>query len=173
MWKIGSAVLLKTEILPIQPSLWLHLQLYIQITVWTKRKNPQTIWPILLESTISVKNVLKSIPLEIPPWNIKKPQVTLQLNKLPYTKTHPSAHLENFHTILLHHPDYQYIFTDGSKDRNKTAYVAVLKKRSQESSSYEKLQKYMPLTLLSTSFLGTNNKFIIHWLALCINITEK
>ena len=47
--------------------------------------------PILLESTISVTNVHKSMLLQIPPWIIKKPQVILQLNKFPKTKTHPST----------------------------------------------------------------------------------
>ena len=125
MWKIGSAVLHKTEILPIQPSPRLHLQSQIQATVWTKRKTikPFGLWMelILQESTISVTNVHKSILPQIPPW-------IFQLNKLPKTKTHPSTYLEKFHTILFHHLDHQYIFTDGSKDSNKTACAAILKK---------------------------------------------
>ena len=97
-----------------------------------KKKKNQTIWPsdgpILQESAISVTNVHKSILPQIPPWIIKKPQVILQLNKLYKTKTHPSTYLEKFHTILLHHPDHQYIFMDGSKDNNKTACAAVFNK---------------------------------------------
>ena len=71
---------------------------------------------------------LKSILPEIPPWIIKKPQVILQLNKLHKTKKDPSTYLEKFHTILLHHPDHQYIFTYDSKDNFKTACAAVLSK---------------------------------------------
>ena len=82
--------------------------------------------PILQESAISVTNVHKSILQQIPPWIIKKTQVILQLNKFHTTKTHPRSYLENFHTILLHHPDHQYLFTNGSKDNNKTAGAAVL-----------------------------------------------
>ena len=84
--------------------------------------------PILQESAISVMNVHKSILPQIPSWIIKKPQLILQLNKLPKTKTHPSTYLEKFHSILLHHPDHQYIFMDGSKDCNKTVCAAVLNK---------------------------------------------
>ena len=84
--------------------------------------------PILKESTISLANVHKSIITQTPPWIIKKPKVILQLSELPKTKTHPSTYIEKFHTILLHHPDHQYIFTDGSKDNNKTACAAVLNK---------------------------------------------
>ena len=70
--------------------------------------------PILQESAISVTKVHKSVLLQIPPWIIKKPRVILQLNKLHKMKTHPSTYLEKFHSILLHHPDHQYIFTVGS-----------------------------------------------------------
>ena len=83
---------------------------------------------ILHESKISITNVYKSILPQIPPWIIKKNQVILQLNKLPKTKTHRSTYVEKFHPILLHHPDHQYIFTDGSKDSNKTARTVVLNK---------------------------------------------
>ena len=82
--------------------------------------------PILKESTLSLANVHKSIITQIPPWMIKKPKVILQLSELPKTKAHPSTYIEKFHTIFLHHPDHQYIFTDGSKDSNKTACTAVL-----------------------------------------------
>ena len=84
--------------------------------------------PVLKESTISLANVYKSIITQIPPWIIKKPKVILQLSELPKTKTHPSTYIEKFHTILLHHPDHQYIFTDSTKDNNKTACAAVLNK---------------------------------------------
>ena len=39
-----------------------------------------------------------------------------------------STYLEKFHAILLYYPDHQYIFTDGSKDNNKTACAAILNK---------------------------------------------
>ena len=83
--------------------------------------------PILQESAISVTNVYKTILPQIPPWIIKKPQVILQF-KLSKTKTYPNTNLEKFHSIHLHHPDHQYIFTDGSKHSNKTVCATVLNK---------------------------------------------
>ena len=83
---------------------------------------------ILQDSAIPVTNVHKSILPQIPPRIIKNPRVILQLKKFHKTKTHPSIYLENFQTILLHHPDHQYTFTDSSKDNNKTACAAVLNK---------------------------------------------
>ena len=82
-----------------------------------------------------VKRWLRSITQNWNPYNHKyhlgsqkNPQVIHQLSKLPKTKTHPTTYLETFHNIILHHPDHQYRFTDGSKDNNKTACVPVLNK---------------------------------------------
>ena len=84
--------------------------------------------PILQESTIFLINIHESILPQKPPWTIKNPKVILQLNELPKTKTHPSTYQEKLHNILQQHPNYLYIFTDGSKDNNKTACTAVLNK---------------------------------------------
>ena len=84
--------------------------------------------PIIQESTTSLTNIHKSILPQIPPWTIKKPKVILQSNEVHKTKTHPSTYQEKFHRILQQHPDYLYIFTDGSKDNHKTACATVLNK---------------------------------------------
>ena len=65
---------------------------------------------------------------QTPSWIIKTPQVILKLNEHFKTKTHPSTYQEKFPNILQHHPDQLNVFTDGSKDNNKTAYAAVLNK---------------------------------------------
>ena len=36
--------------------------------------------------------------------------------------------MKEFNNILQHHSDHLYVFTDGSKDNNKTASAAVLNK---------------------------------------------
>ena len=91
--------------------------------------------------------------------SLKKPLVILQLNKLHKTKTHPSTYLEKFHTILLHHSDHQYIFADGSKDNNKTAYATVLNKTIHKKALPMK-SFIFTAEVCATTFLGTN-KFII------------
>ena len=60
--------------------------------------------------------------------SLKNPEVIFELNELPKTRTHHSTYQEKFHNILQHHPNYQYIFTDGYKDNDKTACAAVLNK---------------------------------------------
>ena len=84
--------------------------------------------PILQEFSISVQMYRKASNHKYHHGSLKKTQVILQFNKLSKTKTHPNTYLEKFPNILLHHPDHQYIFTDGSKDSNKTAYATVLNK---------------------------------------------
>ena len=84
--------------------------------------------PILKESTILLNNIHKSILPQTPPWIIKNPKVNLQLNQFPKTKTNPFTYREKHQNILQQHPDYLYIYTNGSKDNNKTACAAVLNK---------------------------------------------
>ena len=76
--------------------------------------------PILKESTIPLNNIHKSILPQIPPW--------IQQKQLHKTKTHPFTYQEKHQNILQQHPDYLCIYTDGSKDNDKTACAAVLNK---------------------------------------------
>ena len=82
----------------------------------------------LKESNISLSNIHESILPQTSSWIIKKPEVIFELNELPKTKTHPITSPEKFHNILQHHPDHLYVFTDGSKDNDKTSCAASLNK---------------------------------------------
>ena len=75
----------------------------------------------LKESNISLNDIHESILPQIPP-------VIFGLNELPKTKTHPITYQKKFHNILQHHPNHLYVFTDGSKNHDKTACTAVLNK---------------------------------------------
>ena len=132
MWKTGSPILHMAEILPIQPSSWLHLQPEIQATFWKKRK---TIKPFglqmkstLQESKIPLNNIHESTFPQTLPWIIKISKVILEVNEHSKTKTHPSTYQEKFNNILQHHPNHLYVFMDGSKYNNKAACAAVLNK---------------------------------------------
>ena len=82
----------------------------------------------LRESKILLNKIHESTFPQTPPWIIKTPKVILELNEISKTKTHPCTNQEKFHNILQHHPDHLYVFTDGSKDNNKTACAVVLNK---------------------------------------------
>ena len=120
----------------------------------------------LQESKIPLNNMHESTFLQTPPWIIKTPQVILELNEHTKTKTHPSTYQEKFHNILQHHPDHLYIFTDGSKDNNKTACAAVLNKTilkktlSIESSIFTAEARAIDLAL-NIILKSKHKKFII------------
>ena len=83
---------------------------------------------ILKKASIPLDNIHKSTLPQIPPWIIKNPKVNLQLNQPHKTKTHPFTYQEKHQNILQQYPNYLCIYTDGSKDHNKTARAAVLNK---------------------------------------------
>ena len=84
--------------------------------------------PIFKEPTIALNNIYKEILQQMPTWIIKNSKVNLQLNQLHKTKTHPFTYQEKHQNILQQHPDYLCIYTDRSKDNNKTVCAAVLNK---------------------------------------------
>ena len=96
MWKTGSPLLHKTQLVPIQPSLWLHHQHKIQAIFWkTKEKSVKPfnfrMTSTLQESKISLRNKHGSILPQTPPWIIRNLEVILEL-KTPQNKN-PSLHL--------------------------------------------------------------------------------
>ena len=114
----------------------------------------------------------------MPPWIIKKPRIIFQLNKLHKTKTHPSTYLEKFNTIRLHHPDHQYILTDGSKNNYKTACAAVFNKTIHKKALPLKSSIYnaevcaidLALNIISRD---KHNKFIIFSDSLSVLTSRK
>ena len=117
---------------PIQPSLRLHLQTQIQTTVWTKRKSSNRLafgWNIFSKNPqFLLQMYIKASNHKCHLGSLKTTSNSL-IKQTPHNKN-TSQHLsgKKFLTIVLHHPDHQYIFTDGSKDSNKTACDAVLNK---------------------------------------------
>ena len=80
--------------------------------------------------------------------------------------------------MLFHHPDHQYIFTDGSKDNNKTVCAAVLhetiykKALPMKSSIFNAEVCAIDLTLNIFS-TDKHNKFIIFSDSLSVLISLK
>ena len=81
--------------------------------------------PTLEESKLSISNIHESIIPKILPKIIEKPTEILELSELSKTKTHPSTYQNKFHSILEYHPNHFDIFTNGSKDNDKTACAAI------------------------------------------------
>ena len=122
---------------------------------------------ILEETDISLTSIHDTIHLSSPPWLLKQPVVILDLNQLPKDKTHPLIYQEKLNNIQEICPNYQHIYTDGSKSNYGTGYEAVLHKKSlkkclpKEASifSAEIYAINLVLDLISTS---NSKKFIIH-----------
>ena len=122
---------------------------------------------ILEEIDISLTSIHDTIHLSSPPWLLKLTVVILDLNKLPKNKTHPLIYEEKLNNIQETHPNYQHIYTDGSKSNFGTGCAAVLNKISLEkclpkNASIFSAENYainLALDLISTS---CSKKFIIH-----------
>ena len=119
------------------------------------------------ETDISLTSIHDTIHLSSPPWLLKQPVIILDLNKLPKNKTHPLIYQEKLNNIQEIYPNYQHIYTDGSKSNFGTGCGAVLHKKSlkkclpKEASifSAEIYAINLALGLISTS---NSKKFIIH-----------
>ena len=122
---------------------------------------------ILEETDISLTSIYDTIYLNSPPWLLKQLVIILDLNKLPKNKTHPLIYQEKLNNIQKIYPNYQHIYTDGSKSNFGTGCEAVLHKKSlkkchpKEASlfSAEIYAINLALDLISTSNFKT---FIIH-----------
>ena len=108
---------------------------------------------ILEETDISLTNIHDTIHLSSPPWLLKQPVVILDLNKLPKNKTHPLIYQEKLNNIQEIYPNYQHIYTDGSKSNFGTGCGAVLHKKS--------LKKCLPkeASLFSAEIYAINMEF--------------
>ena len=76
--------------------------------------------PILEEADISLTNIHDTVQLSSSPWLLKQPVVILDLSKLTKKNTHPLIYHEKLHNIQEKYPNYSHIYTDGSKDSNRT-----------------------------------------------------
>ena len=70
---------------------------------------------ILEETDISLTSIHDTIHLSSSPWLIKQPIFILDLNKLPKNKIHPLIYQEELNNIQEIYPNYEHIYTDGSK----------------------------------------------------------
>ena len=59
--------------------------------------------------------------MKTPPWKLTVPTICLDLWKYKKSETDPTLYRLHYYELLESFTDYTYIFTDGSKDRDKTA----------------------------------------------------
>ena len=92
---------------------------------------------ILEETDISLTSIHNTKHLSSPPWLLKQPIVIIELNELPTIKNHPLIYQEKLNNIQGIYPNYQHIYTDGSKSNFGTGCGVVLHKKSMKNLCYK------------------------------------
>ena len=96
------------------------------------RNKPNMIEPLGIRLPPHLENMeveLDSISVlstpECPPWLLQEPQILLDLAQFKKGDTCPEVFQSNLCEIVANYPHHQHIFTDGSKEDNRTAMAFV------------------------------------------------
>ena len=81
--------------------------------------------PTLNSAGIKVRNIQSNSILNIPPWTIKQPEVLFTLTTDKKETTDSSIFRTKFQELSSKYPDFQHIYTDGSKDGPNVASACV------------------------------------------------
>ena len=81
--------------------------------------------PTLNSAGIKVRNIQSNSILNIPPWTIKQPKVLFTLTTDKKETTDSSIFRTKFQELSSEYPDFQHIYTDGSKDGPNVASACV------------------------------------------------
>ena len=97
----------------------------------------------------------------------RKPSVVFSLHSGKKTETNPDLLKQDFHELLLNYADYQHIYTDGSKDKEKVG-CAVLRENDHQtmripdgSSIFTAEAKAIDLALDLVDNCNSHDKFIV------------
>ena len=88
--------------------------------------------PTLNSAGIKVRNIQSSSILNIPPWTIKQPEVLLALTTDKKETTDSSIFRVKFQELSSQYPDFQHIYTDGSKDGLNVTSACVSRTRARK-----------------------------------------
>ena len=125
------------------------------------------IQPLLTSAKINPNTIEEHTVPEIPSWCIRKPSVVFSLHSGKKTETNPDLLKQDFHELLLNYADYQHIYTDGSKDKERVG-CAVLRENDHQtmripdgSSIFTAEAKAIDLALDLVDNCNSHDKFII------------
>ena len=88
--------------------------------------------PTLNFAGIKVRNIQSSSILNIPPWTIKQPEVLFTLTTDKKETSDSSIFRAKFQELSSEYPDFQHIYTDGSKDGPNVASACVSQTRTRK-----------------------------------------
>ena len=89
--------------------------------------------PALNTAGIKVRNIQSNSILNIPPWTIKQPEVLFTLTTDKKEATDSSIFRAKFQELSSQYPDFQHIYTDGSKDETDGRCISLCISDSQVS----------------------------------------
>ena len=131
------------------------------------------IQPLLTSAKINPNTIEEHSVPEIPSWCIRKPPVVFSLHSGKKTETNPDllkiqkSRKLDFHELRLNYADYQHIYTDGSKDKERVG-CAVLRENDHQtmripdgSSIFPAEAKAIDLALDLVDNCNSHDKFII------------
>ena len=90
------------------------------------------IQPLLTSAKINPNTIEENSVPKIPSWCIRKPSVVFSLHSGKKTETNPDSLKLDFHELQLNYADYQHIYTDGSKDKERVG-CAVLRENDHQT----------------------------------------
>ena len=88
--------------------------------------------PALNSAGIKVRNIQTNSILNIPPCTIKQPEVLFTLTTDKKETTDSSIFRAKFQVMSSQYPDFQHIYTDGSKDGSGVASACVSRTRTRK-----------------------------------------
>ena len=81
--------------------------------------------PTLNSAGIKVRNIESNSILNIPPWTIIQPEVLFTLTTDKKETTDSTIFRAKFQALSSEYPEFQHIYTDGSKDGPNVASACV------------------------------------------------
>ena len=104
--------------------------------------------------------------MKTPPWKLIVPSVCFDFCKYKKSETDPTLNRLHYSELLESFIDYTHIFTDGSKDGDKTAAVFIrqsfeFSKRLPDKASIFTAELEALVDLRYIKITAKNNKFVV------------
>ena len=84
----------------------------------------------ILSADIPMEDIQPTKSLSVPPWQLVKPIVNMDLTKLPKSSTNSLFFQQHFSKLKTNYTNYFSIYTDGSKDGTSVTSAAIINKHN-------------------------------------------
>ena len=84
----------------------------------------------IFSADITMEDIQPTKSLSVPPWQLVKPIVNMDLTKLPKSSTNSLVFQQHFSKLKTNYTNYVSIYTDGSKDGTSVTSAAIINKHT-------------------------------------------